>query len=279
METKMGADKMMFQKNWEAYFSPGILAHGKIYFKNSQVQNIRVRENTIFADVYDREPYSVKIIMQECLQKMSCTCPYASHGKYCKHMAAVCFALENHPAFPLNQKPINTLLEDAPYADVLAFVRNLITEDENAASQFRLWIEPDVKTASLKYYGAELTCLIKNLSDGYAESWDEEFFQNAVDRLENFYDLIVPILRTRKKVRSIFTLANDAVDSYLECLSDNDTFSDLGRYVLKPLFDALDEVLVYADKELMDEMYTWAKEHAKNDELKTLARPLIKQYK
>ncbi|HJJ47827.1 MAG TPA: SWIM zinc finger family protein [Methanocorpusculum sp.] len=265
----------MLPKNWYSCFTPNILSRGELYFKDKRVKNLRLRDKKITADVYGSERYFVEICADKKSLKMSCTCPYAADGNYCKHMAAVCFAAEKLPGFPKNRKSIQKILAEAEDSDIREFVKLLVNEDADIAGKFRLWVEGDEETDSANNYAAELAGLIKNTSDGFAESWDEDYYEGALDELDAFYDSLLPVLQSRKRVRALFILVKSAADSYLECLCVNDTFSDLKEYVLHPLFDALNNVLVYADKELRDAIYRWAKEHAQNEELEEFVCPLI----
>lgn len=84
-------------KNWKNYFEHRILDRGYDYFLEDLVENIQRRGNIITADVYGTNIYSVEIKDEGDELYMTCDCPYAEDGSYCKHMAAVLFAVHKAP--------------------------------------------------------------------------------------------------------------------------------------------------------------------------------------
>ena len=80
---------------WKGFFLPILLTRGKEYYRSGAVKNLRITDESVFADVEGTETYEVEI----CLNKnkidyMECTCPYAKENEYCKHIAAVMFSYE-----------------------------------------------------------------------------------------------------------------------------------------------------------------------------------------
>lgn len=82
-------------KNFEEYFDRTILQRGKNYYKNGAVLSIeKISENEYTAEVDGSELYDVTVEMDDYrnIHDMSCDCPY-DMGAYCKHEAAVLYAL------------------------------------------------------------------------------------------------------------------------------------------------------------------------------------------
>ena len=78
--------------NWERLFTKRILDRGYDYYLGGAVENMEITEGTIAAKVTGTEEYDVKISIDKCeVTDMYCSCPYASDGKNCKHMAAVLY--------------------------------------------------------------------------------------------------------------------------------------------------------------------------------------------
>lgn len=84
-------------KDWKSYFERRILDRGHDYFLEDLVENIQRHGNIITADVYGTDIYSVEIEDGGDELYMTCDCPYAEDGSYCKHMAAVLFAVHEAP--------------------------------------------------------------------------------------------------------------------------------------------------------------------------------------
>ncbi len=73
------------------FFASRILDRGYDYYLNSRVQNVIKVDNGYVASVDGTQEYEVFIEVndQNKVKSMTCTCPYAQEGKYCKHEAAV----------------------------------------------------------------------------------------------------------------------------------------------------------------------------------------------
>lgn len=81
--------------DWKKLFSPVILERGYEYYCDDAVQHLTVSDGCITADVLGSEDYDVEIsIDEDNITEMYCSCPFASGGNNCKHMAAVLYAWE-----------------------------------------------------------------------------------------------------------------------------------------------------------------------------------------
>lgn len=90
---------------WKDHFKPWILDRGREYHRQGNVLRLTHTGNEIHALVDGSERYEVTIRFSRGIpKKASCSCPYATGGQACKHMAAVLFALEE----------LDYVLEDDP---------------------------------------------------------------------------------------------------------------------------------------------------------------------
>ena len=81
--------------NWRDYFASQILERGRSYYRKGLVQNLEKIGDSYSAEVIGSIPYAVDILKKsENKLSMFCTCPHADDGNKCKHMAAVCFEIE-----------------------------------------------------------------------------------------------------------------------------------------------------------------------------------------
>lgn len=81
-------------KFWKDWFQPHILERGRAYYEEGRVLEMEQTENGYTATVDGTEEYEVEILMDgNSIEDMLCDCPYAEDGNYCKHMAAVLFAV------------------------------------------------------------------------------------------------------------------------------------------------------------------------------------------
>lgn len=78
--------------NWQKLFASHILERGYDYYCDGAVENIEIGRDDIRADVVGTEDYEVEISLNDGkVTDMYCSCPYATGGNNCKHMAAVLY--------------------------------------------------------------------------------------------------------------------------------------------------------------------------------------------
>lgn len=78
--------------NWQKLFASHILERGYDYYCDGAVENIEIGRDDIRADVVGTEDYEVEISLNDGkVIDMYCSCPYATGGNNCKHMAAVLY--------------------------------------------------------------------------------------------------------------------------------------------------------------------------------------------
>jgi hypothetical protein len=80
---------------WQQFFGEHILDRGYDYFCDGAVGDLKKVGDLLTAAVEGTSDYFVEISFSgELITDMSCSCPYAEDGNYCKHMAAVLFKHE-----------------------------------------------------------------------------------------------------------------------------------------------------------------------------------------
>ena len=100
-------------KNWKYEFSPLILERGEAYYLDGAVESLEIEGNVVTAEVFGSELYDVELEIENgALADASCTCPYAEDGNYCKHMAAVLYALAEEAAEPDPPEAANRALAE-----------------------------------------------------------------------------------------------------------------------------------------------------------------------
>lgn len=122
---------------WEKMFPPQILERGRNYFNADRVSHLERTEDGYTATVKGEERYEVEILLDgDSVEDMSCDCPYAEDGSYCKHMAAVLFAVASGTLFPKSAAPAKSavtpasLVEKIPDERLRPLLAELISADE-----------------------------------------------------------------------------------------------------------------------------------------------------
>lgn len=106
--------------DWKSLFLPHILKRGERYCQEGRVIGLTKKGNTYSAYVDGSgSTYRVSIRLSKTgLAQAQCTCPYAQSGMYCKHMAAVLYALE--PEDEMGQSVILPIFK-VPEKEILRF--------------------------------------------------------------------------------------------------------------------------------------------------------------
>jgi len=82
-------------KPWKNLFRTHILERGLKYYEEDCVTSLKQIMTGYTAVVEGTDDYDVEIEMRDNqVYDMTCTCPYAAAGNYCKHMAAVLYEIE-----------------------------------------------------------------------------------------------------------------------------------------------------------------------------------------
>ena len=86
-------------KPWKDLFRTHILERGLKYYEEGYVTSLEQTLTGYMAVVEGTDDYHVEIeIRDDQVYDMTCTCPYAADGNYCKHMAAVLYKIEEGEA-------------------------------------------------------------------------------------------------------------------------------------------------------------------------------------
>ncbi len=82
--------------NWKRRFQELVLERGNRYYKENRVQNFRYEDEEYRARIIGSASYNVEIkIKNGDLVFARCSCPHAAKGNYCKHMAALMYAIDD----------------------------------------------------------------------------------------------------------------------------------------------------------------------------------------
>lgn len=123
--------------NWKRKFRDVVLSRGRAYYSRNRVQGLRLEQDIYKADVIGERVYHVEVKIQgEQIPYMSCSCPHAADGNYCKHMAAVLFAIEEQhpvekPGVPIEEKirPFSPATEGYQYFDLGKILQGIEVEE------------------------------------------------------------------------------------------------------------------------------------------------------
>ncbi len=243
---------------WKKLFKPWILDRGLEYFNEDRVTDLHVDNDEITAYVEGSEDYSVTILLEDQMPvELYCDCPYADGGEYCKHMAAVLFAVDDsHDHFNVQALPntsewqaaIDHLSENALRALVLKWAE----KNPQLQTELTLLYTGALPSGASQTWEADLQEMIDDVSDrhgfvDYRNAYD--LMCSISDYLEENLDLLLSsglLMDAFELVYTVFDIA-DKID-----MDD----SDGGLYMLfSECTDAWQKIVALADDTQQIELY------------------------
>ena len=106
---------------WQRRFSHKILERGYQYYEDELVDEMQTEQEITTATIKGSKPYHVQVRYQNGhLSWATCDCPYARNGRYCKHEAALLYALDAKKGIPpvLASKRLELFVEDYAVIDI-----------------------------------------------------------------------------------------------------------------------------------------------------------------
>ncbi len=160
--------------NWKKLFSKTILDRGYEYYCDGAVEEFYFSDNIISAAVAGSEDYEVEIVLSENnIEDMYCSCPYASDGNNCKHMAAVLYVWDKSsdnnsakqdstdiffkPAYTTQSRTtkraeVEKLIAEAKDEAVRSFLAEILTDNEKLCLRFYNLVNKEEKVDIQNYF-------------------------------------------------------------------------------------------------------------------------------
>lgn len=242
--------------DWENLFEPQILKRGYDYFDQGLVENFKETKTKITAKVLGSETYDVKIKLKNSeIVGITCTCPYAQDGKYCKHMVAVL-------AFGTNstENQDNTaveLVKQASNEQVRDFLTAVLKSDAHLKDLFQLIVFPQVDN-DLVYYKKQINDIIaKNTNrQGVISYYEADSFER--DMSDFIWGDVVNIFNDQELDLTFDVLGYVAVRLSNVVIDD----SDGGLIRLAEYCDTMwHNIIEQADSDLQTKMFNWFIDH------------------
>ncbi len=200
-------------KNWQSNFAPRILQRGRAYYEDGAVLYVDKTPEGYSGVVFGSDDYEVNLQVEDGqLLDMTCTCPYAERGEYCKHMAAVLYQITlGEPDLKTSSEPEPTaaeLVEALSEEQLRQFLRQLAEEDENI--RFRLaTLSPQTELTP-----TQIQQQIEHLLDTYTDRDGFLDYDNAYDCCCAVADLledVIPILVEQGQTSLAFQATYEAL--------------------------------------------------------------------
>ena len=220
---------------WRNLFRPHILERGLDYYEEGAVAFLEETAAGYKAVVNGTEEYSVEIeVAEDRVRDMFCDCPYADDGHYCKHMAAVLYAIEARSGEKISEKSVLERIKDS--RQELQDVKQLI----------RLKMEVD----RIAY---------ENSDRGGFVDWRHA--SDYVDAMNDFLDENVQALINKEHYMQAFELTNYV----FHCIGNQDMDDSDGgsSWVASNCYGYWQQILKECSEDERRQMFQWFKTHQK----------------
>ncbi|MBD5137428.1 MAG: hypothetical protein HDT39_16025 [Lachnospiraceae bacterium] len=269
--------------NWKNLFERHILERGYGYYCENAVENLNVSDGIVRADVMGSKDYEVEISLDNGkVTDMYCSCPYATDGRNCKHMAAVLFEwsegqkygnelkkngdtdenlfikVHTVEAYKKKVNAIQKLVENADIAVVRSYLTSVLAENEKLLVCFNSIvneqsIEEDIKSYISQVDGIANRYLGRNHFISYYEA--DGFISELDDILdEGVHRMIAHMqyMRAFELMNYIFTLIGN-VDM-------DDSNGGIGMLAAQ-IYQLWLELIAKVNQDEKREMFQWFTTH------------------
>ena len=251
---------------WEKIFEAHILDRGYGYYKSGSIKSLEITDNKIEAVVCGSTAYKVNITTDgDEVTDMSCSCPYAVGGNYCKHMAAVLYKWSEYKkettktnddthqsVYEITDKKkkaeaVKTLVDNAKEEDVRTFLTSVLLESEKLLIAFDKSVNKQSKETSLKTYYRQIDEIEERYTDpdGFIRYYHTADYASE---LEDVIDECIGEMTESLGFSDAFKLLNYIFDRLDNVETDEDEYGYIDDLADK-IYDEWTDIISRASKE------------------------------
>lgn len=236
--------------DFENEFLEKILDRGYGYYKNNLVRDVSFHDDYITAKVMGTKTYECYVQVEDgLLLESGCSCPYASEGNNCKHIAALLYYLnEENTCSNIDnsyskEKNLYNIIKKIDRTELDKFLVKLLKNDKNIYDEFRLEFNDLFPNLTLAEYKKKVGDAIRSSAgrDGfidYDEAWD---YVREMNKITNEVNKIVD--------NGNYELAFDVVSYILDTIPDteiddsNGSTGEVASECIEIIYRVLDNIL------------------------------------
>ena len=230
--------------DWKDYFENKILRRGKDYYRDGYIENISRKDNLVFANVAGTRTYHVQIDLDN-YTNISCTCPYYEGGDYCKHIAAVLYAIEDdsteyneysefdeYHAIDIEYDDsidisVDDIIDNANIDELRTFIKSLVLKQPQIGGQLKTYLSKDISTSDINVLKSQ----IQNIFDsylGYDHYIDYSCAPGFYDEVTDFINDNICFLEKNNYIKEAFDLCLFIIHqlTYLD-IDDSDGYTSM----------------------------------------------------
>ena len=210
-------------------FNETILDRGEDYYIDGHVKKIQYSDNgnTVCAKVIGTQTYNVEICFDRSPKEaMSCDCPYARDGHYCKHMAAVLYAVEEEAQTPTeineeNWPDIETMVSQLTETQIRDLLIQMAKDIPLLRDKIYYLTTHELRRDQLVKWEIELNEIAEEYEDYHGFISYHNAYKYA-DALCCFLDDRIPALIENQHAEAAFDLTELVLQSAMEADIDDD---------------------------------------------------------
>ena len=168
--------------NWENDFQEKILDRGYDYFQRDLVKVTENKKTHISASVTGSEIYHVEIeLFSDEIEYLSCTCPHADSGEYCKHMAAVLFYLDGGTESE-SPEDVENFLESVETDVLREWAVTVVKDDANLLNRLKMMASHELSDEDINIYKDYIRDIFKEyVNRGFVDYFAANGMFNELD--------------------------------------------------------------------------------------------------
>ena len=244
---------------WKHLFPAHILERGWDYYQSDAVENLQKSETGYTAEVEGTEIYDVEVeLSQNTVQDMWCSCSYAEDGAYCKHMAAVLYALEEDDLLldtsSVSDDALRRAVSDLSEEDAKKLLLQLGLGDLNTRLKILSFGSGDVPDIQQDTWEVQIAELTRRASDrhGFIDYRHADAYFSG---LSAFLDDNIPFLLENELLMDAFQLVClVCVTAAAQDVDDSD--GGLG-WLLSDCEDYWEDIISSASENQQEQMFQW----------------------
>ncbi|MGN1192049.1 MAG: SWIM zinc finger family protein [Dorea sp.] len=269
----MGSKNKM---KWHTLFRQHILDRGIEYYEDGHVVDFNYSDDEIIAQVDGTDVYDVQIMLDgEEVIDMYCSCPYATDGRNCKHMAAVLFQFEEvlagedaeiedssliedfYQRHQREKEEVTELISKIPEDKVRELLVGFVLADEGLKHRLKMQYEFKMNSKLMLELRTEIDHIIYRHSRGGYVDWYHA--SEFTSELSCFLHTKVMLLIEKNCLKQAFELTN----LVFHCIGNIDMDDSDGgsSFVANSCYECWKQIIEKSDEIYRNEMKSWFETH------------------
>ena len=251
--------------NFEQSINKVILGRGWDYYESGRIESLEFEDGEWLAEVSGGEDYCVSVLLSENgeILRSYCDCPY-EFGEYCKHQAAVFYALKNLPkqemeCQKIQKTDIRSLLSAQSKETLIAILAEFAKNDRQIRNDLLLRFS-DADNLTDKARNLIKSSVKKAMHGGFVEyGCTDQAIEGAEKVLEMAGDMAQD-LSLASRVEMLIVVLEEMMELLEDC---DDSDGEVGG-IIEEAIQGIDSVISKLDKSFGDkpEIFDLITDHA-----------------